>query len=370
MKRLLAVLLLWLCLFCTARGEEYKYILHPDNTATITGYTGTSERLNIPREVEGHTVTSVGDRAFLACFSARAVFIPDTVISIGELAFCFCDWVDAFNLPDSVVRIGDYAFASCGFTSFEIPGSVLSVGINPFENCGALKYITVPYDHPALQVKDGVLFSKEDQRLICYPAGFTNKQYVIPEGTKIIGDYAFSSCDSLSTLTIPDSVTFVGNNPFTNCSNLTDVRMSSSHPTLEMRNDALIFKPDQRLIFCAQATAPQYSVPDGIRMIGDAAFASCRNLTAVTIPESVVSIGNKAFQGCQSLTTVTLPQSVVSIGDKAFFNCFALSSVYIPASVTNIGEDVFFGCECTVLLDPGSYAETYCQEKGLPYAYR
>ena len=45
-----------------------------------------------------------------------------------------------------------------------------------------------------------------------------------------IGDEAFYSCDSLTSITLPGSVTVMGNNPFKFCGKLTDIRVSPDHP--------------------------------------------------------------------------------------------------------------------------------------------
>lgn len=64
----------------------------------------------------------------------------------------------------------------------------------------------------------------------------------------------------------------------------------------------------------------------------------------VAIPQGVKEIGEKAFAGCSSLTSVEIPNSVTSIGLSAFEDCSSLASVGIPNSVTEIGEDSFKGC--------------------------
>ena len=40
---------------------------------------------------------------------------------------------------------------------------------------------------------------------------------IIPDGTTEIGEYAFSFCESLTSVTIPDSVTSIGDSAFCNC---------------------------------------------------------------------------------------------------------------------------------------------------------
>jgi len=92
---------------------------------------------------------------------------------------------------------------------------------------------------------------------------FGVKRIIVGDSVTTIGEYAFSNCSSLTSVTIPNSVT----------------------------------------------TIKEY------------AFSNCSSLTSVTIPNSVTTIGDNAFNGCSSLTSVTIPNSVTTIGGWAFSEC-------------------------------------------------
>ena len=132
---------------------------------------------------------------------------------------------------------------------------------------------------------------------------------IIESGVTSIGDYAFSGCGSLESVTIPEGVTSIGRNAFGSCKSLTNV-----------------------------------SIPEGVTSLGQSAFTYCDNLISVTIPEGITSINTYAFYGCSSLKNVTIPEGATEIGFAAFYDCSGLESVTIPNSVTSIGERVFYGC--------------------------
>ena len=46
------------------------------------------------------------------------------------------------------------------------------------------------------------------------------------------------------------------------------------------------------------------TIPGSVTAIGDGAFYFCYRLTSVTIPDSVTAIGNEAFSGCDSLSMI------------------------------------------------------------------
>lgn len=78
----------------------------------------------------------------------------------------------------------------------------------------------------------------------------------------------------------------------------------------------------------------------GITAIGKEAFANTA-IGAVTIPEGVTVIEENAFANCQSITSVSLPSTLTTIGDRAFALCKSLKGVYLPQSVVNLGEAIF-----------------------------
>ena len=173
----------------------------------------------------------------------------------------------------------------------ELDGATVSHIDSNFFYFSHVTAFTVSPTHPYFEVVDGVLFSKADKRLIAYPSHKKAAAYAIPEGTKIIGEDAFSHCENLTSITIPDSV----------------------------------------------------------REIRDSAFAVCTALTSICIPNSVTSISDSMFFYCVALTSVTLPDSVTSIGSQVFSYCYNLTSLKIPDSVTSIDANPFYGCDQLVL---------------------
>ena len=87
------------------------------------------------------------------------------------------------------------------------------------------------------------------------------------------------------------------------------------------------------------------SIPDGVKTIGEFAFAKRESLKGVVIANSVTSIEKSAFAGCTGLTSVTIPPSVLSIGAFAFSNCAKLAKVFIPKTVKSLGAYAFDFCE-------------------------
>ena len=78
--------------------------------------------LEIPGEIAGLPVTSIGEAAFMVCPRLTSINIPDGVTSIGNYAFRECTSLSSITIGDSVTSIGKLAFFSCwNLTSVTIP---------------------------------------------------------------------------------------------------------------------------------------------------------------------------------------------------------------------------------------------------------
>jgi hypothetical protein len=82
-----------------------------------------------------------------------------------------------------------------------------------------------------------------------------------------------------------------------------------------------------------------------LRMIGNAAFSCCSNLSSVHIPPSVESIESMAFGRCTALTEVIFAANSRLRLVNGFEGCSSLSRLEIPASVEVIASLAFDGCK-------------------------
>ena len=263
----------------------------------------------------------------------------------------------------AVTAIGSSAFRNCtGLTSITIPNSVTAIGTAAFSNCSNLTKILVEEGNTAYTSIEGVLFSNEKTTLVAYPAAKA-PDYEIPNSVTAIGDYAFSDCVGLTSVTIPNSVTAIGDYAFY-CSGLTSITIPNSVTAI----GTAAFSN------CSGLTS--VTIPNSVTAIGNYAFYRCIGLTSITIPNSVTAIGRSAFANCTGLTSITIPNSVTAISDHAFSNCSGLTSVTIPNSVTTISMSTFANCTgLTSITIPNSvtaiseYAFSNCTAVNTIYCY-
>jgi hypothetical protein len=214
-------------------GKSGTYAV-PDIVTAIdrSAFSGCASLTNV---IIGEGVTSIGYQAFDGCRSLTSIVIPGSVTSIDDLAFSECSSLTRIVIPDSVTSIGSGAFHGCSsLTSIKIPDSVAEIEEGAFEGCSSLTEITVGESNPNYSSLDGVLFNKDRTTLIQFPGGKSGV-YTIQDNITEIGNFAFSRCSSLTSVTIPDSVTFIGIGAFYECSRLTAVYFKGNAPRLPKR---------------------------------------------------------------------------------------------------------------------------------------
>jgi hypothetical protein len=204
---------------------QFTYTNNPDNTITITGYTGVGGNVTIPTNINGFLVTGIGDWAFYQYgWLLTSITIPNTVTSIGDYAFSGCTSLTNVTLPKTVISIGDGAFSSCwSLISITIPNSVTSIGDQTFGLCTSLTNIDVDTNNSFFSSMDGVLFDKRQTTLIKYPLGDNAGTYTIPNSVTSIRDGAFWGCSSLTSVTIGSGVTNIELSAFSQCLSLTSL---------------------------------------------------------------------------------------------------------------------------------------------------
>jgi len=117
-------------------------ILGDDNGITITRYTGSNRNVEIPRQIQGRTVTGIGNGVFMGGYHLTSVTIPNSVVHIWDGAF-INNRLTSVNIPDSVVFIGDFAFEMNQLNEITIPDSVIHIGNRAFANNPTLTSITI-----------------------------------------------------------------------------------------------------------------------------------------------------------------------------------------------------------------------------------
>lgn len=364
---------------------------------TITKYTGSGGSVVIPPSTNGYPIATIGAYAFEYCTRLTSVDIGTNVTSIGAWAFASCQGLTNANIANSVTTIDSFAFYFCtrlsnaaiptnvtsigssafeasALTSVTIPKSVANIGDSAFA-CTRLTNIVVDPSNSFYAGVGGVLFIKDQTTLIQCPGGKTGP-YTIPSSVTNIGDYAFTKCYFMTSVTIPTNVTSIGHRAFlgcgltsvaipnsiTNigyaafcsCTSLTNIMVDALNSFYASMDGALFNKNQTTLIQYPGGKAGSYTIPNSVSSIGNMAFADCYLMTSTIIPNSVTAIGLGAFGYCLSLTNVTIGSGVTYIDSYAFEYCNSLTALCFQGDAPSLGNYVFSGDLATVYYLPGT----------------
>ncbi len=204
-----------LALYVAARAAWVRYVCIEieDNEVTIVrDYALFGGYLNIPDEMFGYPVTSIGGRVFNGRNDIILVNTPNSLTEIGHAAFSGCENIESIDISDSLRVIKGFAFSRTALNQFVIPDSVTEMGKYVFWRCENLESVYIGKTLTAIPEStfDGCISLKE---------------ITIPDNITFIGNHAFADCVSLESIVIPDSVTEIEHNVFVCCDNLKEVKL-------------------------------------------------------------------------------------------------------------------------------------------------
>lgn len=278
-------------------------------TAFVSGYSGNiSGQLIIPNKSPNNfDVIGIGRSVFTDCKDITSVSFPNTLKYIKSNAFKGCSNLKSLAIPDSVETIEMCAFRFCkSLESVSLPDKITELEYDAFSDCYKLKSVKLPAQ------------------------------------LEVIGECAFMSCQSLESIKIPVNVNSIGMEAFADCKALAKIEVDDGNVYYDSRNscNAIIRKDTKTLIVGCKNTV----IPNGVEVIDEAAFESCKELTRINFPVGLKEIKKYAFVDCASLKGVSFPSTLKTIGEGAFSECGSLTSVVIPGTVSTVETIAFAGC--------------------------
>lgn len=94
----------------SVKSGDFTYTLYTDNTACITGYTGSNPVVSIPAEIDGTKVVGLENKALKSSSTLKELILPDSVEAIGNYAAMYCDSLEKVTIGKNIKHIGISAF--------------------------------------------------------------------------------------------------------------------------------------------------------------------------------------------------------------------------------------------------------------------
>ena len=279
------------------------------NSSVWLGINEPLQTLELPQTLGGQPVVSIGAEAFIDCKFFEQVILPQGLRSIGLRAFMRCSELSDIILPEGLESIGDQAFWHCyELASVQLPASLKEIHANPFTGCDELEEIAFTAPNERYAIVDGALMDGQEKRLICYPPHGPLERFLVPEGTEIIGEYAFDCCEGLTEIVLPEGLRVIEEYGF------------------------------------AYSGIRRISLPSSVEQLGDCAFYWCADLEEIVIPDQVKRLGDYTFFYCSSLRQITLPEGLEQLGKGVFNDCYTLESIHLPDSLETVASNPFADC--------------------------
>lgn len=370
-----------------------KTIIIPDGVETIR-QEAFACNTNVEEVICPASLKNIGIKSFTECTSLRSVQLEKSAVKeLPDYVFSGCKQLECVLLPENIRRIGKDAFEKCEkLESLTLLG-IFKIEDNAFER-SAIKNIYLRYgtdrnklpwswrsrakylsfeDSGFFKDEYGVVFNKDKTTLLKAPSNI--EQYIIPKGTKVIGNLSFQDANNLKKLTIPNTVKKIGSSVF------------------HCRFDELILPESVKEIgdsmFLWSHNMREFTIPSSVKVINGNPFRKmyntkgkqckivnkseafalingilyskdlktlicCTDLTksVIDILDTVTQIKERAFSGSKA-KTIIIPNTVRNIGLQAFADT-NVSKLCIPNSVKTIGNGAFQRLHVTELNIPGS----------------
>jgi hypothetical protein len=184
-------------------GDNVFYAIYSDGTVKLNGsgamydYESTNRSPfygdnTLKSLVVSSGITSIGEDAFEDAINLTTTSLPDSITAINSGAFMYSNsstgvvkGLTSITIPKNVTTLGNGAFWGSAIESLTIPASVTEIGKYLCRYCIHLKTVRIE--------------------------------------SSLVGEYMFTNCSALTSLTITTNVEKIGTCALTYCSSLTEI---------------------------------------------------------------------------------------------------------------------------------------------------
>ncbi len=378
---------------------DYTYT-QSDGEITITKYAGSGETVEIPSQIEGMPVTTIGRRAFQNCSTIIQLTIPDGITFIDREAFRDCTNLEEIYYNCTLEKIGTNIFSGCSKLKTAYLGeNVASLGVDENNTTfgPAMESFVVDEKNQKLFSMDGVLYQvQEDGKdaVVLYPVAKKQESFHISDTISGISRYglcgnpylkelmiegedlvvkqnAICNLSSLEKITIGGKIDSMDTNAIVDCDALQEIYVEVNIPS--PKSGSGFFSGCANLSYVRIGknvtefsaddfgdTISFYDVEDGNTsfLSDNGVLYSVKDIktllkyppykeeSSYVIPGDTGKIEGRAFEECTLLKEVIFsPQEEVEIETYTFYRCGELERIELTGNVTKVNDDAIWGCD-------------------------
>lgn len=266
--------------------------------------------LVLPEQIDGYPLTALED------------FMPEE------------EWAEGEGQPPVI-------------TGLSLPAGLRRIQPDALEWMSRLEHIEVAPDNPVFKAVDGILYHRQEARLVRCPPRRPGSLLMVPEGTRSIGENGLAGCRELRCLLLPEGLERLERYAVAGCGQLEYISLPESLQSME----------NGCLMHCT--ALPWVRVPRRVSRIGDGAFLECTALLGLSLAEdsALTTLGDHAFRGCTALGAVTLPAGLSAVPGRCFAGCTGLRRVTFhtgpegTSAIRMIDYEAFRGCTALEALE-------------------
>lgn len=362
-----------------------------------------NQEITVPSTLNGLPVLKVGGFAFNENQSVKKLVVQEGVYEIGFMALVQTA-IEELYLPASLENLYSISYTPIrklvvaeGSEYFKSVDNVLYTkngeALMYYPPCKEDKEYTVPEGTKVLiAIEENYYLEKltlptsleRIDRMVglpllsemTLPAGLTKigqifgtslTEIVVPDGVSVIGGCAFAANEKLKRIVLPESLDYLAYDFVSNCSLLESIEISDKNQKWKTV-DNVIFTKDMKTLYVYPSSKKDafYAVPEGVVEMSHFIFTGHQYIKEISLPSTLKKLPMAAFN-TSALEKVNL-NYIEELDGATFSGCNNIPTIVLPSNIKKLSSQEFFKCEINLVIQNPSLVtngETFMHAEGV-----